>query len=68
VTRAWNEWLAGDRRRMPELYRRYTSALEAEEQAASALEVAIGGRVRQATEGDDLAPAARGGECDASHP
>jgi hypothetical protein len=40
VTRAWSEWsaAAADSRRRPELYRRYTSALDEEEQAAAALQ------------------------------
>lgn len=38
VTRTWSEWSAADNRRRSELYRRYTSALDEEEQAAVALE------------------------------
>jgi hypothetical protein len=38
VTRAWSEWSAADRRSRAELYRRYLSALDEEEQAAAALQ------------------------------
>ena len=39
VTRAWSEWSAADsRRRSDELYGRYLSALDEEEQAAAALQ------------------------------
>jgi hypothetical protein len=39
VTRTWSEWsAAADSRRRSELYRRYTSALDEEEQAAATLE------------------------------
>jgi hypothetical protein len=38
VTRTWSEWSAADSRRRSELYRRYTSALDEEEQAAATLE------------------------------
>jgi hypothetical protein len=40
VTRTWSEWsaAAADSRRRPELYRRYISALDEEEQAAAALQ------------------------------
>lgn len=38
VTRAWNEWLAADGSRRPDVYRRYVSALAAEERAAAELE------------------------------
>lgn len=37
VTRTWSEWSAADSRRRSELYRRYTSALDEEEQAAAQL-------------------------------
>lgn len=39
--RAWNEWLAADRRERPELYRCYVSALAEEEQAALAIEQTV---------------------------
>jgi len=38
VWRAWNEWLATDRRQRAELYRRYIAALAEEERAAAKLE------------------------------
>lgn len=38
VTRTWSEWSAADGRRRSELYRRYMSALDEEEQAAAALQ------------------------------
>ena len=40
VTRTWSEWsaAAADSRGRPELYRRYISALDEEEQAAAALQ------------------------------
>jgi hypothetical protein len=38
VSRAWNEWLAADSSRRPDVYRRYLSALAAEERAAAELE------------------------------
>jgi hypothetical protein len=38
VSRAWNEWLAADSRRRPDIYGRYLSALAAEERAAAELE------------------------------
>ena len=38
VTRTWSEWQAADSRRRSELYTRYTSALDEEEQAAATLE------------------------------
>jgi hypothetical protein len=38
VGRAWNEWLAADSSRWPDIYRRYLSALAAEERAAAELE------------------------------
>jgi len=38
VTRSWNEWLAADHRRSAECYRRYVSALAAEERAAADFE------------------------------
>jgi hypothetical protein len=38
VSRAWNEWLAADSSRRPGIYRRYLSALAAEERAAAELE------------------------------
>jgi hypothetical protein len=39
VTRTWSEWsAAADSRRRSELYRRYISALDEEEQAAATLE------------------------------
>lgn len=38
VTRTWSEWSAADSRRRSELYRRYISALDEEEQAAAALQ------------------------------
>jgi hypothetical protein len=38
VTRAWNEWLAGESRDRDRLYGRYTSALAEEERAAAELE------------------------------
>jgi hypothetical protein len=38
VSRAWNEWLAADSSRRPDIYRRYLSALAAEERAAAQLE------------------------------
>jgi transketolase len=41
ATRAWNEWLAADRRERPELYRCYLLALNREEQAAVAIEQAV---------------------------
>ena len=41
VTRAWNEWLAGDAPERPELYRRYVSTLDEEELAAIELEHTI---------------------------
>ena len=38
VTRSWNEWLAADRFRSAECYRRYVSALDQEERAAAEFE------------------------------
>jgi hypothetical protein len=38
VTRTWSEWSAADSRRRSELYSRYTSALDEEEEAAATLE------------------------------
>jgi hypothetical protein len=38
VTRSWNEWLAADRLRSAECYRRYVAALDQEERAAAAFE------------------------------
>jgi hypothetical protein len=38
VNRAWNEWLAADSNRRPDIYRRYLLALAAEERAAAELE------------------------------
>jgi hypothetical protein len=41
VIRAWNEWTAADSSKRSELYRRYTCALDEEEQAAARLERAL---------------------------
>jgi hypothetical protein len=38
VRRSWNEWLAADSSRRPDIYHRYLSALAAEERAAAELE------------------------------
>jgi hypothetical protein len=38
VSRAWNEWLAADSSRRPDIYHRYLAALAAEERAAAELE------------------------------
>ena len=38
VTRAWNEWLAADRRHRSEIYRSYLTALAEEERAAAEVE------------------------------
>jgi hypothetical protein len=38
VARAWNEWLAADNYQRLDSYRRYLSALDAEERAAAELE------------------------------
>jgi hypothetical protein len=38
VSRSWNEWLAADNSRRPDIYHRYLSALAAEERAAAELE------------------------------
>jgi hypothetical protein len=42
TTRAWNEWLAAGGGERTELYRRYVCALTEEEQAAVAIERAVG--------------------------
>ena len=51
VTRLWNQWLAAERSRADDCYRRYVEALAEEEKAAAELARVIGGGA-QAREAD----------------
>lgn len=62
VTRTWSEWSAADGRKRSELYRRYTSALDEEEQAASKLERLLSDDTPPDAPCHCLAPAAHDGE------
>lgn len=59
--RAWNEWLAANSRERAEYYRRYVSALAAEELAATELERTANLDVIAQRTSDHPVPAAHGG-------
>jgi hypothetical protein len=60
VTRTWSEWSAADGRRRSELYSRYISALDEEEQAAAALQEQAAAALQQLQSDDPRVPSVPG--------
>jgi hypothetical protein len=58
VTRAWNEWLAADRRERTELWRCYVSALDGEERAAAEVERQVNLAAKAHEQRDCIVPTA----------